>query len=186
MLLTALEVRSTTTEPKRTNDPLTPPAASSITSSTNPLQGKIYLRIPRTSQKCLVRKEIMKQKEVTQQKWKGTVPQPAQHMKMHRPSSGCGIRTHAGLTEPRNCSKPRLVVVRRPPNGDNTRIRTETANARYGLASGKDAAAICAISINFGAVGDRFASASRNIVLQNGHAAPTTSAPVSISSLARV
>ena len=69
---------------------------------------------------------------------------------------------------------------------DNTRIRLDTANARYGLASGKDAAAICAMSISFGAVGDRFASASRNIVLQNGHAAPTTSAPVSISSLARV
>ena len=54
------------------------------------------------------------------------------------------------------------------------------------FASGKDAAAICAMSISFGAVGDRFASASRNIVLQNGHEAPTTSAPVSISSLARV
>src|SRR5262249_59418105 len=48
------------------------------------------------------------------------------------------------------------------------------------------AAAICAISMSFGGVLDKPANASRNIVLQNGHAAPTTAAPVAASSSARV
>lgn len=48
------------------------------------------------------------------------------------------------------------------------------------------AAAICAISNNLGGFSDTAASASRNIVLQKGHAAPTTCAPVATSSFARV
>src|SRR5213594_2330508 len=47
------------------------------------------------------------------------------------------------------------------------------------------AAAICAMSNSFGGVAETCASASRNIVWQNGHAAPTTSAPVATSSSAR-
>ena len=44
--------------------------------------------------------------------------------------------------------------------------------------NGNDAAAICAISSNMGGVGETAVSASRNIVLQNGQAVPTMSAPV--------
>src|SRR5687767_9795820 len=50
---------------------------------------------------------------------------------------------------------------------------------------GSDAAAICAMSSSAGGVGDRLASASRNIVLQKGQAAPTTEAPVLTSCSAR-
>src|SRR5712691_10756749 len=50
---------------------------------------------------------------------------------------------------------------------------------------GSDAAAICAISSSLGGASDTAASASRNIVLQNGQAAPTTLAPVATSSFAR-
>src|SRR6185295_18224744 len=48
-----------------------------------------------------------------------------------------------------------------------------------------DAAAIWAISSSFGGVADTCASASRNIVWQNGQAAPTIPAPVATSSSAR-
>src|SRR5690349_22965328 len=43
---------------------------------------------------------------------------------------------------------------------------------------GSEAAAICAMSRSSGPFDDPAASASRNIVLQNGQAAPMTSAPV--------
>src|ERR1700687_1155446 len=48
------------------------------------------------------------------------------------------------------------------------------------------AAAICAMSSSFGGVFEIPESASRNMVLQNGQAAPMTVAPVATSSSARV